>query len=139
MRFFSSRENLLPAALLLAIGIALVAFNLIVTARRSLIPLALDAEVIDIDIRREKHPPLDDVHLVTFSDGRTMQVDREIAGKFIVGDQLRKRRSETTLLVNDRPLALAWSADAQGMSPAMRVAAIALAGVAVMAASSRIA
>ena len=55
----------------------------------------------------------------------------------LAGMEPSESRCADFVVSREAALALAWSADAQGMSPAMSVAAIALAGVAMMAASSR--
>jgi hypothetical protein len=99
---------------LLAIG------NLAITAQRSLIPLAIDAEVIGLETRREKHLGKDDVHLLTFDDATstpsTVHIDQEIAHELKVGNRIKKDAWQVTLYVDDQELRLhsrqtsrAWS------------------------------
>lgn len=100
---------LFVSSLLLATG------NLWVTAARSTIPLTIDAQLNGKEIRREKHPGMDDVLLITLSDGRTLQVDAPIYVELQEGEQLSKSFGQRSLLHNDEHLTLEWSADVQGM------------------------
>ena len=56
-----------PRWWVLAVVVALAAANVWVTFRRSGIPASLDGTVDRIEVRPEKHPGLDDVHLVTIA------------------------------------------------------------------------
>jgi hypothetical protein len=86
--------RLLNSSLLLFIFVALAAGNCLITAQRSMIPLGLDAEVLGLEIRREKHPGKDDVHLVSLSGLGTFQIDKEVAIQLKVGQQIKKELTE---------------------------------------------
>ncbi|MGE0758899.1 MAG: hypothetical protein AB7F89_08385 [Pirellulaceae bacterium] len=111
--------QLLNTTLLIALAGALVAGNLWYSAARSLIPLALADEVRDVEVRREKHPGRDDVHLLTLRDGRVMHIDQAVATKVFIGSQLAKEAWSHELRVDDGEVALSWSDDFRGMRVAM--------------------
>jgi hypothetical protein len=90
--------------------------NIIVTANRSLIPQTIDAEVALLDIKREKHPGIDDVHFVTLSTGETLHVDKAIAEELQVGMPIRKQAWEKELVTGDEHLSLEYSKDFLGMT-----------------------
>lgn len=79
----SPRTYLLALVVLLALG------NLWSTFHRSGIPAALTGRVGRIEVRPEKHPGLDDVHLVTVSGDET-HLDSESAALLRDGDDIRK-------------------------------------------------
>lgn len=99
---------------MLLIGVMLVGGNLYETLRRSTIPLALDGEVTDIELLQEKHPGIDDVHLVHMED-RTLHVDASVAERVTVGDSLHKSAWSTSLVVGSNELRLEPSRDFRGM------------------------
>lgn len=118
----------LNLSLLVAIFFLLALGNVFVTAQRSLIPLAIDAEVVDLEMRREKHPGKDDVYLLTFSNSKstpsTLQIDQEIAHELKVGNRIKKAAWQDRLNIDDRALQLQYSSDFVGMIQAMPVAII---------------
>ena len=86
---------------------------------RSLIPVELDATVLSKRIAHEKHPGVDDAHLVELrmSDGQTksLEVDAPVFAAIGTGDGLRKSRGERLLRINARSLDLEPSSDAKAM------------------------
>lgn len=124
-------------AILLAVGLALVAGNLWCTAARSTIPLALDTTVLSRETRREKHPGTDDVFLWHTADGRTLPVDRAVT-ESVPRDRARveKQAFSKTLLYDGQPVRLAWSPDFRGMRWTMAVAVVLLLGMSVRRPSS---
>jgi hypothetical protein len=110
------------SAVLLALATILVAGNIWVAAARSTIPLAIDDVVIGKQLRLEKHPTKDDVHLVQLKSRGIIQVDRDVYKQIDSGDHLRKERWSRVLECNERQVNLDWSADARGMARAMPLA-----------------
>jgi hypothetical protein len=104
--------NLLVLTILfVALGLG----NLIVTANRSLIPQTIDAEVAILDIKREKHPGIDDVHFMTLTTGETLHVDKSVAEKLQVGMPIRKQAWEHKLMTEKEQISLEYSKDFRGM------------------------
>ena len=91
-----------------------VVMNVVVTAHRSLIPVAVDGTVTAIEVRPEKHPGVDDVWLVTIGE-RRLHVDAEAAKTLTPGSRLAKAAWARTLSVDARPLRLELSRDARAM------------------------
>ncbi len=108
----SPRPWLFLLVVVLAAGDAWVAF------RRSGIPVALDGRVERIDLRREKHPGLDDVYLVTIGP-REVHLDDAVARQLAVGEHAHKDAWSTRLETSHGPIALAPSKDTGGMARAM--------------------
>lgn len=104
---------------LLFLGLCFAAGNIWVVAARSTIPLALNAEITEMELRYEKHPGKDDVCLLHLNTGRTLHVDAAVYEHLKVGDVVRKPRWSFTLDVNDDARPLTWSADFHGMVAAM--------------------
>lgn len=116
-----------PSALLLALAAVLCCGNLWVTFHRSGIPVALDGYVERIEVRREKHPGLDDVHLVKVA-GSVTHLDANVAGLLHEGDRLDKRAWSTELVTPRGTRRLGLSRDFWRMLIAMPL----LAGLAVL-------
>ena len=108
------------------IGLLLCAGNLWFTAARTTIPLSLQLTVVDKEIRHEKHPGFDDIHLLRFSDGEVMVVDGAIFEAIAAGDPIMKDRWSRTFHVGNREIPLEWSADVRGMMWVMPAAALRL-------------
>ena len=108
---------------LLALFVALAVGNIFITAQRSLIPMSIVGTVIDIELRREKHPGKDDVHLVTWTPpsgaSQTIQMDKAIAEQLKPGNQIHKLAWQSTLYSENRSISLAYSDDLWGMLKAM--------------------
>ena len=107
---------------LLALGLLFVALcigNLMITADRSLIPRSLDAAVLHTEIKREKHPGLDDVHFLKLSDGQTLHVDKTLAEQLEVGMRIRKVAWQRELIAGEGKILLEYSNDFRGMLWAM--------------------
>ena len=96
------------------VALVLAAGNLYETVHRSTIPLALDGRVESEELRREKHPGVDDVHLLTV-DKETVHVDAHVAGLVSEGDELQKDAWSSTLMVDNSLHDLPLSSDAQSM------------------------
>ena len=106
--------------MLLQVGVLLGAGNIWFTAARSTIPLALDAQLVKKEMREEKHPPKDSVHLLHFAgEGPPLHVDAAIFAAVEPGEQLQKEAWQRELRHNGETLALVWSDDFQGMLRAM--------------------
>ena len=112
------------ACVLLVIGLLLCAGNLWFTAARTTIPLSLELTVVDKEIRHEKHPGFDDIHLLQFSDGTSRVVDGSIYDSVVAGQIVSKKRWSPRLLIGAQSIALDWSADVRGMAWVMPVAAL---------------
>lgn len=114
------------AWMVFVLGLMLCVSNLWFTAARTTIPLSLQLEVMDKEIRREKHPGLDDIHLLRFVDGSSIVVDEVIYDEVVPGQVITKDRWSRQLHVGDRMVPLEWSADSRGMLWVMPAAALML-------------
>lgn len=92
--------------------------NLWTTFLRSGIPLGIDGRVDSIEIRNEKHPGVDDVHLVGVG-GRVLHLDKAFVQQLEEGDTVRKRPWSTSGKVGGKTLKLGASRDFYGMVFAM--------------------
>ena len=115
--------------LLFALAALLAGVNTWHTAARSTIPLALDAEVLGKEVRSEKHPGKDDVHLLWLAGRGALHVDREVYDHVKVGETLRKDRQSPQLRHGNQVLELRWSQDHEGMQRAMPICLGLLAGL----------
>ncbi|MCI0629533.1 MAG: hypothetical protein L0Y44_02635 [Phycisphaerales bacterium] len=104
---------------LLALGAFLAAANLYETAARSTIPLELDSVIRSKEIRREKHPGRDDVHLLRLETGRVLHVDPPIYAALSLGEPVRKSAWSHSLSHGDQTLPLNWSRDFRRMRVVM--------------------
>jgi hypothetical protein len=107
------------------IGVALAIGNGYETLRRSTIPLAVDGRVESLEVRREKHPGVDDVHLLVVG-GRTIHVDAAVARAVERGAELHKDAWSATLRVDAAPRRLSPSRDTTGMMVVMPVVLLVL-------------
>jgi hypothetical protein len=110
----SRRVVVLVAVAAFALG------NLAVTLLRSTIPIALNGPVTHLETRAEKHPGVDDVHLLTVG-GRKLQIDAAVADRLRVGDVIDKRGWSRTLHTPRGDVRLEPSADVWGMAVAMPI------------------
>ena len=101
-----------------ALGVVLAVGNVAATFWRSAIPMAFEGHVSEIEVRREKHPGLDDVHLVHV-DGSVRHLDAEIALQLAPGDRVSTAAWRSELRTPRGTLALGLSKDAQRMALAM--------------------
>lgn len=88
--------------------------NLAETLRRSAIPTRLDGTVSALEIRREKHPGLDDVHLL-WMKGRAIHVDAQVAKVLRQGDRIVKPAWSNKLNTPRGQITLQVSEDFKGM------------------------
>jgi hypothetical protein len=103
-------------ALIIALaGVVLCVGNLWIAARRSTIPVSLDAVLVEKEIGREKHPGTDDVHWLILDNGVTMHVDEHVFNAVREGERLRKEAWSKQLLHGQNVHHLTWSADVRGM------------------------
>jgi hypothetical protein len=117
------------------LGIAFALLAVGATVSRSLIPHGVDAIVSAVEVRREKHPGVDDVWLVHLDDGRRLHVDAALASRLREGSRVAKARGETQVAVDGAPVVLDFSRDALGMLWVMPLTL--LSGAAAAAASLR--
>lgn len=104
---------------LVLFGIVLAAANIWVCAARSYIPMQVSGSVTSIEMRREKHPGKDDVHLIRIDDGRLTQVDATLAAELQVGSAVDKAAWQSEITIDGRTTQLAYSEDLTGMLYAM--------------------
>ena len=121
------RSRDLPAAVLLALAVALAVVGTWAAFARSLIPIAVDGEVTHHEVKHEKHPGVDDVYLVRIDSGRQLVVDREVGRAIRAGDVVSKHRWSTTLTTPRGEVALAASRDANAMVLVLPAAVVATA------------
>ena len=114
--------SLLTITLLLLAAAAFCGGNLWFAAARSTIPLALEGVVRNKELRREKHPGVDDVYLLHLDRSGAIPVDRSVFDHVQPGDLLRKPRWSRQLQAGNRYVPLSWSDDSRGMLVAMPVA-----------------
>jgi hypothetical protein len=117
-------------AITVLIGLSFCLGNLWFTAARTAIPLSLDMSVVDKEIRHEKHPGFDDVHLLRASDGSVMVIDGDIYNRIEPGETITKERWDRRMRIGDQSHDLVWSVDVRGMLWAMPITAVALTCVA---------
>jgi hypothetical protein len=120
-------RSALAAVALGVVGLACAAGSAAFTARRSTIPLALDARVASVVLLPEKHAGVDDVRLLRMEDGTEHQVDEAVFLEAAPGRVLSKAAWDRTLRVDGREVALSWSEEARGMAVAMPLAFLLLA------------
>jgi hypothetical protein len=118
----------MTAASLCALAGLLAAGNVWYALARTLIPLSLDAQVRGKEVRHEKHPPKDDVHLLDLGPAGKLQVNPAVFERVTTGDSLRKDAWSARLYVNDQAVLLEWSAEARGMLAAMPLSLVVLLG-----------
>ena len=107
------------------VGLVLVLGNFYETLLRSTIPVAMDGTITAVELRREKHPGIDDVHLVhTGKD--TYHVDAAVALHLDTGDAIQKSAWSRSLLVDDEEVHLEPSRDFRGMLVVMPVVLLTL-------------
>lgn len=116
-----------PRAVVLLLAAILGAGNLAFTLARSTIPLRIDGVVSDVRTLREKHPGVDDVHILVVS-GRSLQVDAEVAEHLHPGDRVSKARWASRMQRGRGSFPLRLSRDFRGMLVAVPVT-LAWAGV----------
>lgn len=85
-----------PGLVIVALAFGLALVNLTVTLHRSMIPVSVDGRITDMELRREKHPGVDDVHLLHV-DGRRLHVDAAVAEALRPGLRMEKEVFSTTL------------------------------------------
>jgi hypothetical protein len=112
-------HSFLALAFLLLIGALLAVGNVWIAAKRSTIPLELHEAVAKKEVRREKHPDHDDVHLLCFQSGRVLEVDRQVFEAVHEGERIEKSVWARELRHGAHALQLFWSRDYQGMTRAM--------------------
>ena len=108
----------MPSRRLFLLALFLALGNLWFTFQRSGIPADLTGRVERLESRREKHPGLDDVHLVTIS-GAVTHLDAEVAMELKLGDELRKSSWGAELETPRATIALHGSKDFRRMAIAM--------------------
>ena len=119
-------RNFLTLAFLLLVCLLLAAGNLWITARRSTIPLELNDVVLKKEVRREKHPGYDDVHLLHFQSGRVLEVDEQVFDAVRDGDLIEKSAWARDLRHGSHTSQLSWSRDFRGMTWAMPIVVLIL-------------
>ena len=115
-------RDLIALVMLLALAVALAAGNLLITARRSAIPLPLQGTVTRVEVRPEKHPGKDDVYLVHLESGDVVELDAELAKQLSPGATVSKGAGDRTLMVNGEAVGLYCSRDFYGMMVTMPIA-----------------
>jgi hypothetical protein len=114
--------------LVLALGIT--TGNVWIAAARSTIPVQLEEEIANKEMRREKHPGRDDVYLLRLESGKTLQVDGAVFDAVNVGESISKQAWSKQLVVEGRTIEMKWSSDLRGMLWAMPAIWVALAATA---------
>lgn len=134
-----SRDHgrLVPALVLLLSGMlfaALAAWALVV---RSTVPSSVDGTVTAVEVRREKHPGVDDVWMVTVDDEAPRHLDRSVATLVSEGDRVRKDPWASVLHVDGRAYPLTLSRDARRMLLLAPVVTVLLAALALPSGARR--
>lgn len=92
--------------------------NLWVTLSRSLIPQPISSRVQSVEVRREKHPGVDDVFIVGLETGKVV-VDFEVADLLRIGGSIRKEAFSREAIVDRNVVSLETSRDFGRMLIAM--------------------
>ena len=77
-------------------------------------PVALNAEVVEKELRHEKHPGKDEVCLLHTGDGRILHVEKSVYDSVEVGS-LQKSAWSYEVANDGHGIQLAWSTDFNGM------------------------
>src|SRR5687768_14043032 len=93
--------------LLLLLAISMAAGNVWIAAARSTIPLALSERIALKEVRREKHPGKDDVHLFHLASGKTLHVDAAVYETLAASEFVRKSAWSTELQHDGQAMSLA--------------------------------
>lgn len=115
------------AVILVLLGIGFAMANVWVTAARSLIPLELDGQVLRVETRLEKHPGLDDVHVMQIQESRgerEFQFDAVLRPLLRPEIRIAKERFSHELYVNGDATHLDFSADFRGIAVTMVLATV---------------
>lgn len=104
-----------PRLLLVLLALVLVGLGLWATFLRSGIPKAMHGVVVRKEVRAEKHPGIDDVHLVTI-DERVHHVDPHVMRHLEPGEEIEKAAWAWHLDARAGRLALRASHEAIGMA-----------------------
>ena len=107
-----------PRTYLIALVLVLAAGNFWATFHRSGIPVGLSGRVERVEVRHEKHPGRDDVHLVTVA-GCEVHLDADVASLVREGDDISKSAWSTQLTTPRGTQELGVSKDFQRMTIAM--------------------
>lgn len=83
--------------------------------------MVLDDRVVTKEVRREKHPGEDDVHMLRLHGGRQLHVDAPIYAAIKEGQILKKAAWSRELQHDGQTLPLEWSRDFGGMAWAMPI------------------
>jgi hypothetical protein len=106
---------------LVTLGLSFAAANLWYAASRSTIPLELHGEVTRKQQLLEKHPGLDDVCMITLSDGRQIHVDAPVYNAVTEGQSIDKQNWSHEVEIGGEKVGLTWSPDFLGMLWAMPI------------------
>ena len=110
-------------------GIVLAVSNLWFTAVRSTIPLSIDDRIVSKQKRLEKLPGVDDVYLLTLTQGRTIQVDERVYDFVTESSNVRKVAWAAQLHSGEQNLELEWSRDFRRMMVIMPAVLVTLVGL----------
>lgn len=117
------------STVLLLGGIVLAVSNLWFTAVRSTIPLSIDDRIVSKQKRLEKLPGVDDVYLLTLTQGRTIQVDERVYDFVTESSNVRKVAWAAQLHSGEQNLELEWSRDFRRMMVIMPAVLVTLVGL----------
>jgi len=92
--------------------------NLGHTLRRSTLPLRLEGTVTALEVRREKKPGIDDVHLLWLGR-RVIEVDPAVTAQLRPGERISKRAWDREIQTPRGPVRLKPSRDFWGMAVVM--------------------
>lgn len=98
--------------------VLLAVANLWVTFARSLIPNEIHGMAVGLEVRREKHPGVDDVFILHLDEGDFV-VDREVAASFEGGELIDKEAWSSDITVAGDVQHLETSSDFRRMLIAM--------------------
>jgi hypothetical protein len=121
-------SKLTSCAFLGFLGLIFVSGNLWFTAARSTIPIAIDGVIHNTEKRLEKKSGVDDVFLLTFDNGRVIQVDRPLFELAEQGSRFRKDAWSVDLSIDSQWVELEWSRDFRFMCIVMPIACLAMLG-----------
>lgn len=113
---------------LMALAVLFAAGNIAITVHRSLIPVAVDGVLEDVEVREEKRRGIDDVWLLHVA-GRRLHADAEVAAQLTQGQQISKGAWERRLEVDGASVPLGLSSDAVGMLWLMPLVLVLVVGV----------
>ena len=113
-------------SILTLLGFALCVGNVLISASRTTIPLAIEGTVTGKKLLYEKKKGVDDVYMIFLGRSARYQVDKTVFNAVSVNTRLEKNKWTKFLTVGTSVVPLSWTTEVQSMLCVMIVAALAM-------------